>query len=134
MRLAAAFTDNASVNTYLLPGGKQLVAMTETLSGTLRVDAGSLHTEGHITYNDDLKGDITTAHPVIYPDGSIYNLFIVVSLPPCNKLCFISWLHLFLRTSGLQRSVVLPHSKRKIREAAMSAISICLEIVFTSRV
>ena len=71
----ADFTDNASVNTYGLPGGEELVAMTEVVTGTARVDVKTLDIIERVKYNDDISALMTTAHPVIYPDGSIYNLF-----------------------------------------------------------
>jgi len=75
----AAFTDNANVNTYPLPGGKGMVAMTEAVSGTFKVDLNTLGTLERVRYGKDgIKGDLTTAHPVVYPDGSIYNLFLDV--------------------------------------------------------
>ena len=67
------------MNTHPIPGGKDLVAMTEAVSGTYKVDVGSLSTKERVAYNDDLPGDQTTAHPVIYPDGSVYNIFLTVS-------------------------------------------------------
>ncbi len=82
----AAFTDNANVNTYPLPGGKGMVAMTEAVSGTYKVDLDTLSTLERVYYRKDgIKGDLTTAHPVIYPDGTIYNLFLEVSL--CLDVC-----------------------------------------------
>lgn len=71
----AAFTDNASVNTYAVPGHKNLIAMTEATTGTFKVDVDSLETLGPVNYDDALEGSITTAHPAVFPDGSIYNLF-----------------------------------------------------------
>jgi len=67
-----------------------MVAMTEAVSGTFKVDLDSLETLERVRYEKDgIKGDLTTAHPVIYPDGSIYNLFLEVcpsSSPPLPLL------------------------------------------------
>ena len=63
------------MNTYSLPGGAELVAMTEIVAGTLRVDINTLDVLDKVTYRDDISAQLTTAHPVIYPDGSIYNIF-----------------------------------------------------------
>lgn len=75
---AAAFTDNACINTWSVSGGKQLVAATETPSAMLRVDVESLTTLGPYEYTDKMDYELMTAHPVIYPDGSTYNLFCAV--------------------------------------------------------
>lgn len=77
---AAGFTDNASVN--VLPGASpsELVAVTESVPGTMRVDARTLRTLGHVTYADGVKGELNTAHPTLQRDGSIINLAIGVSV------------------------------------------------------
>ena len=51
-----------------------------------KVDLDTLATREKVEYDDGIKGALTTAHPAIYPDGSIYNLFqevraILSSLP-----------------------------------------------------
>lgn len=53
-------TDNANVN--LMPWANELVAMTETCN-QLRVSAKQLETLGPVNYEDNLSGQITTAHP-----------------------------------------------------------------------
>lgn len=52
-----------------------MVAMTEATSGTVRVDIDTLGSKGQVKYNDDISALLTTAHPVVYPDGSMYNLY-----------------------------------------------------------
>lgn len=49
--------------------------MTETVQGTYRVDLSSLATLGRVAYGGDaIRGDLTTAHPQLLPDGSLVNL------------------------------------------------------------
>ena len=76
---AAGFTDNASVN--VLPGASpgELLAVTESVPGTMRVDAATLRTLGGVTYADGVKGELNTAHPTLQRDGSLINLVIGVS-------------------------------------------------------
>lgn len=74
----AAITDNSSVNTYQVEGGKDLVTMTEVTSGTFKVNM-DLEILDLVEYKDEISGLMTTAHPVVYPDGKIYNLFTDVS-------------------------------------------------------
>jgi carlactone synthase/all-trans-10'-apo-beta-carotenal 13,14-cleaving dioxygenase len=64
----------------VLPGAKrgELVAVTESLAGIMRVDADSLRTLGPVKYTDGVKGDLTTAHPTLQRDGSLINLAIGV--------------------------------------------------------
>lgn len=53
--------------------------MTETVLGSYQVDLGSLATESRIEHGSDgIAGDLTSAHPVLYPDGSMYNVYIDV--------------------------------------------------------
>ena len=75
----AGFTDNASVN--VLPGASpgELLAVTESVPGTMRVDAATLRTLGGVAYADGVKGELNTAHPTLQRDGSIINLAIGVS-------------------------------------------------------
>ena len=49
--------------------------MTEAVTGTVRVDIKTLDFIDKVNYNDDISALFTTAHPVIDPDGSMYNLF-----------------------------------------------------------
>jgi carlactone synthase / all-trans-10'-apo-beta-carotenal 13,14-cleaving dioxygenase len=80
-------TDNASVNIVPLSNtgsdGKTKTvawAMTETVVGTIAFDPDTLGTLGRVKYDDTLRGDLTTAHPVIQPDGSIINLISAVGV------------------------------------------------------
>ncbi|KAK9795606.1 hypothetical protein WJX73_008002 [Symbiochloris irregularis] len=68
------FTDNATVNTLPLPSG-ELLAMTETIKGQYRVRVDDLHTIERAPFvGDSVPGDLTSAHPAVCPDGSVYNL------------------------------------------------------------
>ncbi|KAG2488935.1 hypothetical protein HYH03_012556 [Edaphochlamys debaryana] len=70
------YSDNASVTLTPLPGG-QLLALSETRNAAYIVDAATLETIRHVTYNpraDSIPGDISSAHvkgPL--PDGRLLN-------------------------------------------------------------
>jgi beta,beta-carotene 9',10'-dioxygenase len=77
-------TDNANVNVAVL--GERIVALTETPM-PIRFDPHTLETQGHLAFNEAVKGQISTAHP--HSDGtrgysyvveigrkSVYRLFI----------------------------------------------------------
>lgn len=56
-------TDNPSVN--VMPfDGKRAVAMTETVQGTYLFGMDDLSTQGRLVYNDQVPGDLITAHPM----------------------------------------------------------------------
>lgn len=67
-------TDNGNVNVVSLAGHH--LALTET-TRTTKFDSSSLSTQGPFTYSDELKGQVTTAHPH-YDFGRkcLYNLLI----------------------------------------------------------
>jgi carlactone synthase/all-trans-10'-apo-beta-carotenal 13,14-cleaving dioxygenase len=71
------FTDNATVNVFPTKAdGSELMAVTESVVGTYRVrtdDLGTLHQEH---FQDNVKGDLTTAHPKIMPNGDLINLVV----------------------------------------------------------
>ena len=52
-----------------------LMWLEEMLLLSVQVDLDTLATREKVEYDDGIKGALTTAHPAIYPDGSIYNLF-----------------------------------------------------------
>ena len=54
------FTDNPNVNLARI--GERYIAMTETPL-PIEFDAETLETIGHLDYADELKGQVTTAHP-----------------------------------------------------------------------
>jgi carotenoid cleavage dioxygenase-like enzyme len=54
------FTDNPNVNLARI--GERYIAMTETPM-PVEFDAETLDTMGHLEYADELKGQVTTAHP-----------------------------------------------------------------------
>lgn len=64
--------DNALVSVF--PQGGELVAHTETLSGTYRIDPKTLETLGRLEYADGVSGMGKTAHPHTLPNGDIINL------------------------------------------------------------
>ncbi|EFJ39481.1 hypothetical protein VOLCADRAFT_108622 [Volvox carteri f. nagariensis] len=72
MSKGRAFTDNASVNLIPLRGNR-LLALSESRSAAYIVDPATLATVRQVEYDDDLPGDLTTAHPKVAPDGSIIN-------------------------------------------------------------
>jgi len=80
MGIGQGVTDNASVNVLPAPysndknQNKKFWAVTETVAGTIEMDQSTLSTLGKVTYNDNLKGDLTTAHPTILPNGELINL------------------------------------------------------------
>ncbi|GAB4823966.1 hypothetical protein N2152v2_011012 [Parachlorella kessleri] len=72
-------TDNASVSLVPQPNGRCL-ALTETLPGTFLVDVASLATLERVRYKDGIRGDITTAHPTLLPNGDLINFLSTVRL------------------------------------------------------
>ena len=57
-----------------------MIAMTEAAPGFFKVDLDSLATLHRVEYKDGFKGALTSVHPVVYPDGTVYNLVLDVSL------------------------------------------------------
>ncbi len=91
-------TDNANINVVRM--ADEMVALTETPL-PIRFDPESLETSGHLAWADDLRGDITTAHPHVDPDsGTLY-----------------SYLTHFSRTSTYRIWTLEPGSRRR-RELA----------------
>lgn len=82
MGIGQGFTDNASVNVIPLSNDSNnnvVIACTETVLGTFKVDKNNLNTIGRIQYTDEdnnkpIKGDLTTAHPIILPNGDHINI------------------------------------------------------------
>jgi carotenoid cleavage dioxygenase-like enzyme len=68
-------TDNANINVAQMADA--YVAMTET-PAPIAFDPEMLTTEGYFEYDDDVEGDITTAHPHVDPEReTIYNYLTV---------------------------------------------------------
>ncbi|MEW5309016.1 MAG: hypothetical protein WDW38_000930 [Sanguina aurantia] len=65
-------SDNASVNLVPLPSGSVL-AMSESRTSLYHMDPTNLHTLEHVIYNDQVSGDLSTAHPKVMPDGTLIN-------------------------------------------------------------
>lgn len=64
--IGEGYTDNACVN--VLPVSEDsVIACTETVTGTYMIDANTLQTLERVNYSDNLKGDLTTAHPSLIP-------------------------------------------------------------------
>jgi len=69
-----SYTDNASVNLHQVgEGGRLLLATSETPGASYWLDPNTLDTLKKAEFPDDLKGDLTTAHPSIMSDGSMLN-------------------------------------------------------------
>ena len=74
-------TDHASVN--VIERGRDengvacMWAMTETVPGTFEIDSKTLDTTRRVRYADGLEGTLTTAHPVVGADGTLYNFLSV---------------------------------------------------------
>jgi len=64
--------DNALVSVF--PFGDELIAHTETVSGTYSIKPETLETIERVVYQDDVHGLVTTAHPAIHqPTGDLIN-------------------------------------------------------------
>lgn len=77
MGLSQGVTDNASVNVIPQPCGRVL-AVTETVQGTYLVDVATLATLERVEFDDEIKGDLTTAHPSLLPSGELLNFISTV--------------------------------------------------------
>lgn len=87
MGLGDGVTDNASVNIIPQPNG-QVLAVTETVFGTFGIDVSSLDTVERKQFRDKLKGDITTAHPSILPNGDLVNFVTNVKMSSMSNTGF----------------------------------------------
>lgn len=60
--------------------------MTEAVPGTFKVDVETLNTLRRFEYSPDdgIGGALTTAHPVIDPDGTVYNIYVDVRRFPAR--------------------------------------------------
>lgn len=78
--VGAGFTDNATVNVFpTRPDGQELMAVTESVVGTYRVNTSDLATKHQEKFEDSINGDLTTAHPKILANGDMINLAVGVS-------------------------------------------------------
>ena len=74
---AAGFTDNATVNVFPSNAdGSELLAVTESVKGTYRLDTATLATKYQEHYTDKVKGDLNTAHPKLLPTGESVNIVV----------------------------------------------------------
>jgi len=65
---------------YFLYQGDEIWALGEMVAGTYAVDPATLRTLGPVRYANTLKGDLTTAHPTVLPNGDVINLLSVPGL------------------------------------------------------
>lgn len=73
----AGFTDNATVNVFPSNAdGSELLAVTESVRGTYRMDTNTLATKHQVKYTDKVKGDLNTAHPKLLPNGDSINIVV----------------------------------------------------------
>ncbi len=56
--------------------GSELLAVTESVKGTYRLDTASLATKHQEKYTDGVKGDLNTAHPKLLPSGETVNIVV----------------------------------------------------------
>ena len=107
----AGFTDNATVNVFPSNAdGSEVLAVTESVKGTYRLDTATLATKCQEKYTDRIKGDLNTAHPKVLPSGEVVNIVVgfgktfspvildiaAVLLQPCRMVvlyrCWVSQL------------------------------------------
>lgn len=63
--------------------GTELLAVTESVKGTYRMDTATLDTKHQEKYTDSVTGDLHTAHPKMLPSGEMVN--IVIGFSKLNK-------------------------------------------------
>ena len=56
--------------------GSELLAVTESVKGTYRLDTATLETKYQETYSDSINGDLNTAHPKLLSDGQTINIVV----------------------------------------------------------
>lgn len=77
MPTCAGFTDNATVNVFPSNAdGSELLAVTESVRGTYRMDTKTLATKSQEKFTDNIKGDLNTAHPKLLPNGDTINIVV----------------------------------------------------------
>lgn len=75
--LGQGFTDNATVNVFPSNAdGSELLAVTESVRGTYRMDTNTLATKSQEKFADNIKGDLNTAHPKLLPNGDTVNIVV----------------------------------------------------------
>lgn len=75
--IGQGFTDNATVNVFPSNAdGSELLAVTESVKGTYRLDTATLATKYQEHYTDKVKGDLNTAHPKLLPSGESVNIVV----------------------------------------------------------
>jgi len=88
-RIAAIFnanyTDNANVNVANF-ANDCYVALTETPT-PVQFNPSSLQTVGHFHYDDTIQCQVTTAHPHLDADGTIYNIFTKIGPRSAYQFC-----------------------------------------------
>ena len=58
-----------------------MLSLAEMCQGVYRVGVEALNTIERAQQGGNISGQVTTAHPAIYPDGTVYNLAVDVRLP-----------------------------------------------------
>ena len=56
--------------------GSELLAVTESVKGTYRLDTATLATKYQEEYSDSVNGDLNTAHPKVLSDGQTVNIVV----------------------------------------------------------
>ena len=56
--------------------GSELLAVTESVRGTYRMDTNTLATKSQEKFTDNIKGDLNTAHPKLLPNGDTVNIVV----------------------------------------------------------
>lgn len=73
----AGFTDNATVNVFPSnAAGTELLAVTESVKGTYRMDTATLATKHREKFTDKVTGDLNTAHPKMLDTGETVNIVV----------------------------------------------------------
>lgn len=65
--------------------GSELLAVTESVKGTYRMDTTTLATKAQEKFTDNINGDLNTAHPKVLPNGDAIN--IVVGFGETADIC-----------------------------------------------
>ena len=56
--------------------GTELLAVTESVRGTYRMDTATLATKHQEKFTDKVTGDLNTAHPKVLPNGDAINIVV----------------------------------------------------------
>ena len=84
--------------------GSELLAVTESVKGTYRMDTTTLATKAQEKYTDNVKGDLNTAHPKVQPNGDTIN--IVVGFGKAFRICSDTLTHSTTCSSSLLNALL----------------------------